>query len=133
MVLRATNALNNLKISVEYVAAARTATQAGNTREKVRNAKLALKRASDAISVLMVGGPATRNYLGGPQNLFMAAPGVASSIQSAKSKLTRYGSTDGAFGKLTAADLKAVSNQITAACKSMLAPDAASFCPAAIP
>jgi cytochrome c553 len=131
--LRAINALNNLKISAEYVVAARTAAQTSNTREKVRNAKLALKRATDAMSVLTVGGPTTRNYLGGPQNLFTSAPGVASSIQTAKSKLSRYGSSDSAFGKLTSTDLKLANNQIAAACKSMLAAEAASFCPATLP
>lgn len=131
--LRAVNALNNLKIAADYMVAARTATEARDTREKVRNAKLALVRASDAMNVLAVGGPATRNDLGGPRNLFAAAPGVASSIQAARNKLTFYGSTDAGFGRLTSTDLKVAGNQVAAACRSMLAAEAASVCPVAIP
>ncbi len=131
--LRAINSLNNLKISTDYIVAARTAAQTGNTREKVRNAKLALKRASDAMNVLKVGGPTTRNYLGGPQNLFTSAPGVTSSILAAQNKLTLYGSTDEGFGRLSSADLKIANNQVAAACKLMLSSEAASFCPDAMP
>ena len=85
------------------------------------------------MNVLKVGGPTTRNYLGGPQNLFTSAPGVTSSILAAQNKLTLYGSTDEGFGRLSSADLKIANNQVAAACKLMLSSEAASFCPDAMP
>ena len=124
--LRAINALNNLKIAATYIDDAIAAI--GTPQEKARNARLAEVRVVDALAVLSVGGPDTSNYLGGPSNLFGGV--VAAQFGTRKGQLLLFGKPGNGYPSLKLDELKSARNQIAAACRAMLTPDAQSHCPA---